>query len=339
MQGSTRLVSIQDIREAAVRLSGTAVRTPLISAPWAGELSLKAENLQPMGAFKLRGAFNAVALVDPELRKRGVIAHSSGNHGQALAWAARAHGIPAVIVMPDAAVEVKIEATRALGAEVVLVPAAEREAKVEVLRAERGMTLIPPFDHPDVIAGAGTVGLEIIEDHPRVETVLVPVGGGGLISGVATAVKALAPHVRVVAVEPDFAADLAESVDRGERVSWEAALTYRTIADGVRSTEVGVLTWRHIQAHVDDVVTVSEEAILDAMGLIARNARIVAEPTGSLATAAFLAQPERFGQAVAIVSGGNAEPALLAQVIADGRTGRAGRAQWPGPQPRGEAGA
>lgn len=315
MHEASGLVGIEDIRAAASRLRGTVVRTPLLPAPWAGDLRLKPEGLQPTGAFKLRGAFNAVALLDQARRSPGVVTHSSGNHAQALAWAARAHGIPATIVMPDVAAPVKVEATRALGGEVVMVPAPERDAKVEELRTARGMTFISPFDHVDVIAGAGTVGLEIVEDFPDVDTVLVPVGGGGLISGVGVAVKTLAPNARVVAVEPELAADLAESMARGERVAWDPSSTHRTIADGVRLPVVGELTWPHIQAYVDEVVTVSEEAILDAMGLIAVRSRVVAEPTGALATAAFLADPERFGTAVAVVSGGNADPALLGRQV------------------------
>ncbi|WP_026874642.1 threonine ammonia-lyase [Jiangella gansuensis] len=316
----TGLVTIDDVRAAAGRLDGVAVRTPLLPAAWAGgELWLKPEGLQATGAFKLRGAFNAVALLDDDERARGVVTHSSGNHAQALAWAAKAQGIAATVVMPDAAAPVKVAATRELGAEVVMVPPAERDSRVEELRAQRGLTFISPFDHPGVIAGAGTVGLEIAADEPKIDTVLVPVGGGGLISGIAVAMAAAAPSARVVAVEPELAADLAESLARGERVRWDPADTYRTIADGVRLPVVGELTWRHIQAYVDEVVTVPEDAILAAMSTIATRARVVAEPTGALATAAFLADPGRFGRAVAVVSGGNADPALLASVLTAAR--------------------
>ncbi|PSK96378.1 threonine dehydratase [Haloactinopolyspora alba] len=319
MHGSSELITLDDVRKAAIRISGSVVRTPLLPAPWAQRLALKPEGLQATGAFKLRGALNAVAMLAPDARARGVVTHSSGNHAQALAWAARLHGVAATVVMPDAAAPVKVEATRALGAEVVMVPAAERDSRVAELRAQRGLAFISPFDDLDVIAGAGTVGLEIIEDRPDLDTVLVPVGGGGLISGVSTAVKALAPEVRVVAVEPELAADLAESMAAGERVAWDTAATYRTIADGVRLPVVGELTWPHIQAHVDDVVTVGEDAILDAMALITTRSRVVAEPTGALAVAAFLAAPDRFGETAAVVTGGNADPALLARVLT-GRT-------------------
>ncbi|TDE10891.1 threonine ammonia-lyase [Jiangella asiatica] len=318
MPDASGLVTIDDVRAAAGRLDGVAVRTPLVPAAWAGgELWLKPEGLQTTGAFKLRGAFNAVALLDDDERARGVVTHSSGNHAQALAWAAAAQGIPATVVMPDAAAPLKVAATRALGADVIMVPSAERDSRVEQLRTERGLTFISPFDHPGVIAGGGTVGLEIAADLPDVDTVLVPVGGGGLISGIAVAMAAAAPSARVVAVEPELAADLAESLARGERVRWDPERTYRTIADGVRLPVVGELTWRHIQAHVDEVVTVPEDAILAAMAAIATRGRIVAEPTGALTTAAFLTDPGRFGRSVAVVSGGNADPTLLAKVLMD----------------------
>ena len=310
------LVTLDDVRAAAGRLDGVAVRTPLIAAPWAGgELWLKPEGLQATGAFKLRGAFNAVALLDDGARSRGVVTHSSGNHAQALAWAARAQGISATVVMPDAAAPVKVEATRALGAEVVMVPPPERDSRVRELVAERGLTFVSPFDDARVIAGQGTVGLEIAADRPDAATVLVPVGGGGLISGIGVAVKALAPGIRVVGVEPELAADARDSLARGERVAWDPADTYRTIADGVRLPVIGELTWEHIRRHVDEIVTVPEEAILAAMRLLAVRGRIVSEPTGALTTAAFLAEPARFGRTVAVVSGGNADPALLARVL------------------------
>ncbi|WP_092625221.1 threonine/serine dehydratase [Jiangella sp. DSM 45060] len=316
MDDAPGLVGLDDIRAAARRLDGVAVRTPLVPAAWSGgDLWLKPEGLQATGAFKLRGAFNAVALLDGDARGRGVVTHSSGNHAQALAWAAREQGIAATVVMPDAAAPVKVAATRALGAEVVMVPPPERDSRVRELIAERGLTFVSPFDDARVIAGGGTVGLEIAEDRPDAGTVLVPVGGGGLISGIGVAVKALAPGTRVVGVEPELAADARDSLARGERVAWDPADTYRTIADGVRLPVIGELTWEHIRRHVDEIVTVPEDAILAAMRLLAVRGRIVSEPTGALTTAAFLAEPARFGRAVAVVSGGNADPALLARVL------------------------
>ena len=313
------LVGIDDVRAAAARVSGQVVRTPLLPCPWADgarPLWLKPENLQPTGAFKMRGAFNAVGALDPTERARGVVTHSSGNHGRALAWAAGAFGAPVIVVIPETAPAMKVEGVRALGAEIVMVPPAERESRAVEIARDRGMVMIPPFEHAHVIAGQGTVGLEIVEDLPDLDIVLVPVGGGGLISGIAVAVKALLPAARVVGVEPELAGDLAEGFARGERVAWDPALTSRTIADGVRLPAVGEFTWRHIERHVDDVITVSEVAILDAMGVLARSSRIVAEPSGALTAAAYLSRPDAVtGRTVAVVSGGNADPALLAQVL------------------------
>lgn len=316
---SVALIEVDAVRAAAARIARQVVRTPLLPCPWADEgrpLWLKPESLQPTGAFKMRGALNAVGALDPAIRKRGVITHSSGNHGRALAWAGRAHGVPVVVVMPDTSPAVKIEGVRALGAETVVVPLAEREHRAAGLAAARGMTMIPPFEHADVIAGQGTLGLEIVEDLPGVETVLVPVGGGGLIAGVAVAVKASSSATRVVGVEPELAGDLSESFAKGELVAWDPALTARTIADGVRLSRVGELNWRHIERLVDDVVTVSEQAILEAMGRLALSSRIVAEPSGALTTAAYLTRPDAVtGRTVAVVSGGNVDPALLARAL------------------------
>jgi threonine dehydratase len=313
------LVTVEDVRNAASRVLGQVVRTPLLPCSWADSarpLWLKPENLQPTGAFKMRGAFNALGALPAHVRRKGVITHSSGNHGRALAWVARAFGVPVVVVMPDTSPPVKIDGIRVLGAEIVMVPAPEREARTAAIAAERGVAVIPPFDHADVIAGQGTVGLEIVEDLADVDTVLVPVGGGGLISGVSVAVKAISPHTQVVGVEPELAGDLAEDFRRGERVGWDPALTARTIADGVRLPAVGELTWQHIIRLVDDVVTVSEQGIVEAMAMLATGSRVVAEPSGALTTAAYLEQPAvATGRTVAVVSGGNVDPALLARAL------------------------
>ncbi|HEX6328875.1 MAG TPA: threonine/serine dehydratase [Jiangellaceae bacterium] len=313
------LVDIDDVRAAAKRISGQHVRTPLLPWPLAGsKVWLKPENLQPTGAFKLRGASNAIGALTEGERAVGVVTYSSGNHGRAVAWAARKYGVPAVVVMPESTPAVKVEGVRAIGAEVVLVPVAERESRAEEILAERGGTLIPPFDHADVIAGQGTVGLEIAEDLPAVDTVLVPVSGGGLISGIAVAVKSLRPQVRVIAVEPELAGDLAESFAAGRRVGWPHDKTLRTVADGLRAPVVGELTWAHIERFVDEVVTVSEDAILDATARLAISARIVAEPSGAVAPAAVLTRAELCsGRTVAIVSGGNVEPSLLVRVLSE----------------------
>jgi threonine dehydratase len=314
------VTTLADVEAAAARVSGRVVRTPLLAAPWSDPrvpLSLKPESLQPTGAFKLRGATNAVALLDGTSRDHGVVTHSSGNHAQALAWAARDAGVHAVIVMPDDAPAVKVEATRALGAEVLLVPVAEREEAAEEVRRERGATMVPPYDDAAVIAGQGTVGLEVADDLPGVSTVLVPVSGGGLISGVAAAVKARCPRARIVGVEPELAADLAEGFAAGRRTRWTPEQTGRTIADGLRVTCVGELPWEHITALVDDVLTVSEDALLDAMRTLATKSRLVAEPSGAAATAAYLTHRDRLrdGPVVAVVSGGNVAPDLLARVL------------------------
>jgi threonine dehydratase len=314
------LIGIDDVRRAAQRIEGKVVRTPLLPTLWgAGDrpLWLKPENLQLIGAFKVRGALNAIGALPDGVRARGIVTHSSGNHGQAVAYAARAFGVKATVVMPDASPVVKMDAVRALGAETVIVPGKLRESTSEALAEEHGYTLIPPYDHDDVIAGQGTIGLEIAADLPEVATVLVPIGGGGVISGVATAIKALLPQAKVIGVEPELAADAAESFRRGELVEWPIEQRYRTIADGVR---VGICarTFRHIQARVDDVLTVSEDAIRDAMGVLARRSRIVAEPSGALTAAAYLTRGVELppGPVAALVSGGNLEPDLLASVLA-----------------------
>jgi threonine dehydratase len=317
------LVTLDELVQAAKHIEGVAVRTPLLPCPWSPGLWVKPESLQPIGAFKVRGAVNAVAHLPDAIRRTGVVCHSSGNHGQALAYAANRFGIPCVVVMPDLSAPVKIEAVRALGAEVVLVPAAEREPRSAAIAQERGMAVIPPYDDPDVIAGQGTVGLEIAADLPGVACVLVPVGGGGLSSGVSTAMKALRPGVRVIGVEPALAADAAESLAEGRPVAWPVELTFRTAADGLR-TNLSELTFAHLRANLDGIVTVTEEEILATVGVLARSARLVAEPSGAVATAAWLHHRDelrdRFGvtdgPTVAVVSGGNLDPAQLAALVA-----------------------
>jgi threonine dehydratase len=282
------------------------LRTPLLSTMNC-PLWIKPESLQPTGAFKLRGATNAVLQLAPAVT--GVVTHSSGNHAQAVAYAARAADLPATVVMPDNAVPAKIEATRALGARVHLVPPTERARAAEKLAGEHGLAMIHPYDHPHVIAGQGTVGLEIVADAPDVGVVLVPVGGGGLAAGVSTAVKALSPRTAVIGVEPELAADAAESLRRGSRIAWDAARTAQTAADGVRHCVLGELTWPHLRLHLDAIVTVTEAEIAAAMTFLAIRYRIVAEPSGALSTAAYLRHGDRLsrGRAVAVVSGGNVD--------------------------------
>jgi threonine dehydratase len=309
-----RMITIDDVRAAAKSVAGVALRTPLL--PLMPGFWLKPENLQPVGAFKVRGAMHALLSLPPDARAAGVITHSSGNHGQALAYAGRIVGAPVTVVMPDVAPAVKVEATRAHGAEIIFVPPAQREARTAQLAAERGLTVIPPYDHPDIIAGQGTVGLEIAEDLPDVDVVLVPVGGGGLASGVATAIKALVPGAVVIGVEPALAADAADSLAHGELRPWATEDRYRTMADGLR-TSLSELTFAHLRERLDKIVTVSEEEILTTVSLLARTARIVAEPSGAVTTAAYLHHRDQLppGRTVAVVSGGNIDPALLAGLL------------------------
>lgn len=317
------LVTLSDIEAAAERISDLALRTPLIQLPHPQQpdrvLHCKAESLQPTGAFKLRGAYNTIAQVLDRAREHGIVAQSSGNHARAVAWLAHRLNLNAVIVMPEAAPLTKIDAVRALGATVEVVPSALRDVRAHELADQYGYVHIPPYDDPRIIAGQGTVGLEIVEQLPDVGTVLVPISGGGLISGIATAVKTLKPDTRIIGVEPELAADAAQSVREGRRIAWEQELTYRTVADGLRTPALGVHPWAHVQRYVDDVVTVTEDQILAAMRHLALAGRLVAEPSGAVATAAWMhniAGQENDGGAVAaIVSGGSVDPALLATVL------------------------
>lgn len=322
---SQPLISLETIREAAARIAGVAMKTPLVRAPFdgvAGKVWLKAESLQPIGAFKIRGAANKVLQLTPEEIRRGVITYSSGNHAQGVAYAARAVGAKAVIVMPSNAPAIKRAATIALGAEVVDVGLAssERLAKAEELVRAHGYVVIPPYDDEQIIAGQATCGLEIVDQLPEVDLVLSPVSGGGLLSGVAAALRQLRPDAKVVGVEPELAGDAAESFRAGKVVEWPAEQTTRTIADGLRTQSVGVRNFAHIQAFVDRIVTVTEAEIRAAMRAIVATARLVPEPSGAVATAALLfhaAELPPYRQAVAVVSGGNVDPALLAEVLTE----------------------
>ncbi|GAB7071113.1 threonine/serine dehydratase [Mycobacterium hodleri] len=311
------MVTVDDVRAAAERIRGSVLRTPLVPAPWGDPdrpLWLKPENLQAIGAFKVRGAFNAIAHLEPAVRASGVVAYSSGNHAQAVAYAAATFGIRASIVMPEETPAVKVDATRAHGAEVVLCAAGQREKVADEVVARTGGVLIPPFDHPDVIAGQGTIGLEIAEDLPEVANVIVPVSGGGLASGIGTAVKALAPGARMIGVEPELAADTAASLAAGHRVDWPIEDRNRTIADGLRS-QPSELTFAHLQRVLDELITVSENDIRAAVREIALRAHLVAEPSGATALAAYRSRETPPGPTVIVVSGGNVEPALLAEIL------------------------
>ncbi|RSN55515.1 threonine dehydratase [Amycolatopsis sp. WAC 04182] len=293
----TSLVTPADLRSAAERIRRAVHRTPLLGP--VGDLWLKPEHRQRTGSFKARGALNAVA----RLTASHVLAQSSGNHGRAVAYAAAQHGLRATVVLPATAPALKVEAVRTLGAHVVIVPPALRERTTAELAARTGATVVGSADF-DVIAGHGTVGTEIVAELPEVRTVLVPVCNGGLLAGVAAAVKAVSPGTRVVGVEPALAGDAAESLRLGRLVRWPVERTYRTIADGLRAPVLGELAWRHIKVLVDDIVTIDEDEIVAAREFLSDRFGVLAEPSGAVATAAHLTGRWR-GPTVAIVSGGN----------------------------------
>jgi threo-3-hydroxy-L-aspartate ammonia-lyase len=312
------MVTIDDIRAAATRIRAFAVRTPLLPALWADgdrPLWIKPENLQSIGAFKVRGAFNAIGNLDQSVRTRGVVAYSSGNHAQAVAYAAAVYGVPAHLIMPRETPALKVEATRRHGAEVVLCGPGEREQVAAAVQEQTGGVLIPPFDHPDIIAGQGTIGLEIAEDLPSVENVLVPVSGGGLASGIGVAIKALCPQARVFGVEPELAADTAEGLAQGHRVDWPIEDRNRTIADGLRS-QPSELTFAHLQKFLDGVITVSESEIRSAVRELAIKAHLVSEPSGAVALAAYRQGRTPPGRTVMVLSGGNIDPTALTHILA-----------------------
>ena len=311
-------VTLDDVEAAARRLQGVAVETPLLRLPLGDDLFVKPESLQRTGSFKFRGAYNALSSTPSERIEPGVVADSSGNHAQGVAAAAALLGVRATIVMPENAAPVKVARTAAFGAEIVRCANSsdERQRVAAELREQRSLEYIPPFDDERIIAGQGTVGLELARALPGVTTVVVPVGGGGLVSGVATAVKALCPDARVVGVEPELAADARQSLQEGRIVRWPAADVTRTICDGVRTQALGELTFAVISALVDEIVTVSDEAVLGAMRRLALDAKLLVEPTGALTLAAVESGAvEVDGPTVLVISGGNVEPALAARVL------------------------
>ncbi len=331
------MVTLEQIKAAQARLCGIAARTPLVpyfppadrnedqsDSGVREQLWFKPESLQPIGSFKLRGAYNKIASFSDDERKRGVISYSSGNHAQGVAYAARALGVKAVIVMPRNAPKIKVEGTAALGAEIVTVgPASgERMRKAEELAAKHGYSIVPPYNDEHIIAGQGTTGLEILEDCPDVELVLVPVGGGGLISGIASAIKLSGSSAKVVGVEPELANDAQQSFRKGKIIQLSAERVSSTLADGLRTQSVGPLNFEHIQEFVDDIITVTEDEIRSAVRRIVTNARIVAEPSGAVTFAAWLFHRDELPSSkktVVIVSGGNLEPQLLAQILSDNK--------------------
>ena len=317
------MITLRDLESAQSFLKGVIVRTPLIEFRLCAEdprrLLLKAENQQPIGAFKLRGAYNKIASLSVSERQRGVISYSSGNHAQGVAYAARALNVKSVIVMPSNAPVIKRQATAKLGAEIVLVgPASdERKAKAEELATQHGYVIVPPYNDEKIIAGQGTIGIEILEDLTDVEAVLSPVGGGGLISGVAAAIKLTNPKIKVIGVEPELAADAQASLRQGKIVQFPAEKVSRTIADGLRTQSIGPINFEHIQAYVDDIITVTEDEILQATKYLSVNPQTVAEPSGAVATAGFIFHAQELPPtqlAVSIISGGNIDPDLLTEL-------------------------
>ncbi len=306
-----KLVEYRDIVDAADAIADTAHHTPLIPAAWAGSLWLKPEMLQPIGSFKLRGASAAVAALDDGTR--GVVTHSSGNHGRAIAHAAAQRGFACTVVVPDTAPAIKMQAIRDTGATLDVVPPAQRAARAAEIRDSDGYALIP-FDRHDVIAGQGTVAREILADMPDTDTIVVPVGGGGLAAGAAVAAKAVSPRTRVIGVQPELAADARDSLQAGKRVEWSTRDRYRTVADGVR-VGLAELTWAHIHRYLDEIVTVSEDDILAAIADIATKAHLVCEPSGALSMAGYRRYGNDWGRTVAVLSGGNIDPQLLCRAL------------------------
>ncbi len=320
------MITLEDIKSAQERIAGVIVSTPLVhytNFSTDRQTYPKPESFQPVGAFKLRGAYNKIASLSPAQQRQGVIAFSSGNHAQGVAYAARALGIRAVIVMPARAPAIKRAKTLDLGAEVITVEEGGEEewrAAAETLAAERGLAMVPPFNDETIIAGQATVGLEIVRDLPDVELVLVPIGGGGLISGVAAALKLTRPSIRVVGVEPEWANDAQASFRSGRIVELPIEQTSRTIADGMRATRIGDITFEHIQTFVDDIITVSEEEIRRALRTLVLDARLVVEPSGAVPFAAFLYHQHELPaakQSVTVISGGNVDPDLLSQILSE----------------------
>jgi threonine dehydratase len=302
------VVSVSEIERAARRIAGVARHTPVVRLPLdgAGTILAKCENLQTVGAFKIRGAYNFIARLSEEERRHGVITYSSGNHAQAVALAASLVGVRAVVVMPTTAPKVKIAGARALGAEVLFegTVSAERKRRAEAVALEQRLWMVPPFDHPWIIEGQGTVGLEILEDCPDVAQVLVPVGGGGLIAGTAAAIKQLRPEVRVIGVEPIGAAKMRDSLAAGRPVTLSQVAS---IADGLLPVRPGDLTFDHVRQFVDDVVTVSDDAIAEAALWLFHRAKLVVETSGAATVAAVCARPSlrTGGPSVVVLSGGN----------------------------------
>ncbi|MGV7029851.1 threo-3-hydroxy-L-aspartate ammonia-lyase [Methylobacterium symbioticum] len=318
---SLRLPTFADVERAAARIAGVAHRTPVLTSRTAdartgGRLFFKAENLQRAGAFKFRGAYNAISALPEAVRRRGVIAYSSGNHAQAMALASQILGVPAVIVMPHDAPAMKMAATRGYGAEVVLYDrySQDREALGRALAAERGLTLIPPYDHPDVIAGQGTLALELIAETGPLDILVACLGGGGQLAGCALAAAEASPGCRVYGVEPEAGNDGQRSFREGRIVRIPVP---QTLADGAQTTHLGAHTFPIIQARVADILTVSDAQLVETMRFFAERMKLIVEPTGTLPTAAVLnglvdVADKRVG---IVISGGNIDLAAFARLI------------------------
>ena len=309
-------VTLSDVRAAARTLEGVAVRTPLVevaalSARTGAPVALKCEQLQPIGAFKIRGAYHAIARAVAG-GAHGVVTQSSGNHGQAVAWAARRFGLRAVVVMPASTPQIKVDGVRRHGGEVVFAGAVrslEQGERADAIAREEGLAMIPPFDHPDVVAGQGTIGLEIVEQRPDVAAILSPVSGGGLLAGIAVAISGLKPDTRVVAVEPAGAAKLSAALAAGEPRTLERT---ESMADGLLTRSIGRFTFPIIQRVVREAVQVTEDEIAAAVRFLHREAGLRVEPSGAVTTAAVLTGRVRLdGPAVLVVSGGNVDPELF----------------------------
>ncbi len=319
-------VTIDDVRAAARRLGQHAHRTPVLTSQTLdhrthASVFLKCENFQRVGAFKFRGAFNALSQLTPGQRQRGVITHSSGNHGQAIALVGQLLGIATTVVMPDDAPRSKRDAAAGYGATIVNYDAQQnrREEISATLLAEHEYTLVPPFDDPEIIAGQGTAALELLEDIGSLDTILVPCGGGGLLSGTAIATKAIAPDCRVIGIEPALADDAVRSFYSG---SLQSVSNPRTIADGTRTESLGTLTFPLIQTYVDDMYTVTEKAIEDAVRFLFTRMKLVVEPSGALGIAALLSGVvPNSGRTGVVISGGNVDPATMAAILANNDPG------------------
>jgi threo-3-hydroxy-L-aspartate ammonia-lyase len=311
------LATLEGIRAAALRIAGIARRTPVLDLSPLLPLHVKCEQMQPVGAFKIRGAYNFLAQMTAADRACGVITYSSGNHGQAVAFAAQRFGVPAVIVMPETAPAVKVDGARRWGAEVQFAgtTTVHRQARAESLAVERGLLVVPPFDSLPIVEGQGTAGLELIEQVPGVRAVLVPVGGGGLIAGVAAAVKLSDPSIRVIGVEPEGAPKMSQSLAAGRPITLPSV---RSIADGLLAVRPGAINFLHVQAFVDEVITVTDEEIVDAARLLWDTARIAIEPSGATSVAGALPRLDgwaRQGPVLAVLSGGNVSLAALADLV------------------------